>query len=195
MSSANEPTAVGEAGAGLRTLKGNWGVFVALGLLLVVLALLAMGSVVITTLATAVVIGVLLVISGFGETIGALFAQAWGGFFTGLLSGVLSIVVGLLFLRAPAEAVLTLTLLVACLLLVGGFIKIGVMLRERIETGRWVLTGGAIDVVLGLLIWRQWPASALWVIGLYVGINLLLRGLNWIMLGMLVRELGKPKGA
>jgi len=189
MSTASDTPVLDALRRGVQTLTANWAWFVAVGVVLVVLGLIALGAVVTTTLATAVAIGVVLLISGFGETIAALFAQAWGGFFAGLLSGVLSIVVGVFFLRAPVDALLALTLLVACLLLVGGLFKIATMLRERFATGQWVLMGGVIDVVLGVLIWRQWPASALWVLGMFLGISLILRGLNWIMLGLLARNL------
>ncbi len=45
------------------------------------------------------------------------------------------------------------------------------------------------------MIWQEWPASALWVIGLFVGINLLFRGFNWIALGLALRSLPRPQTA
>jgi len=111
-----------------------------------------------------------------------------------LLSGVLSIVVGLLFLRAPADAVLALTLLLACLLMVGGIFKIVAALTYRFAAWGWPLVSGVLDLILGVLIWLEWPASGLWVIGLFLGISLLFRGVNWIGLGMALRAL-PPSGA
>ena len=83
----------------LEALRGNWFWFVILGISLVILGTVALGSVVIASLAAATAIGVLLLLGGAAEAVGAFWCRGWSGFFLELLSGVLSIVVGLLFLR------------------------------------------------------------------------------------------------
>jgi uncharacterized membrane protein HdeD (DUF308 family) len=179
--------------AGLRhelgALRGNWYWFVILGIALIVFGTIALGSVVAASLATAVAIGVLLLLGGLAETIGAFWGRGWSGFFFHLLSGVLSIVVGVLFLRSPVGAVLALTLLVATLLMVGGIFKIVAAGSYKFAAWGWTLASGIIDLFLGLLIWQEWPASALWVIGLFVGINMIFRGFNWIGLGLALRAM------
>ena len=177
----------------LDALRGNWFWFVILGVSLVVLGTVALGSVVIASLAAATAIGVLLLLGGVAEAVGAFWCRGWSGFFLELLSGVLSIVVGLLFLRAPADALAALTLLLACFLMVGGFFKIVTALVYRFAAWGWSLAGGIIDVILGQMIWQQWPASGLWVIGLFVGINLLFRGFNWIALGLALHSRPRPE--
>lgn len=184
MTIASQPSPLSELRHELTALRVNWGWFVALGIVLIVLGIIALGSVVIASLAAAVAIGVLMLIGGLAETIGSFFARAWSGFFFHLLSGVLSVVVGVLFLRAPIGAMLALTLLLACLLLVGGIFKIIAVLSCRFSAWGWPLAGGIVDVILGLMIWREWPVSALWVIGMFLGINLIFRGFNWIGLGL-----------
>jgi uncharacterized membrane protein HdeD (DUF308 family) len=179
----------------LDALRGNWFWFVILGVALVVLGLVALSSVVIASLAAAVAIGMLLLLGGAAESVGAFWCRAWSGFFLHMLSGVLSIVVGLLFLRAPADALAALTLLVACFLMVGGIFKIIAALVYRFAAWGWSLASGIIDVILGVLIWQEWPASALWVIGLFVGINLVFRGINWIVLGLALRSPPRPAAA
>jgi uncharacterized membrane protein HdeD (DUF308 family) len=136
--------------------------------------------------------GVLLLLGGVAEAVGAFWSRGWSGFFLHLLSGVLSIVVGVLFLRAPLDALLALTLLLACFLMVGGIFKIVAALTYRFAAWGWSLAGGIIDVILGVLIWLEWPASGLWVIGLFLGINLIFRGFNWIALGLALRSLPRP---
>jgi uncharacterized membrane protein HdeD (DUF308 family) len=172
----------------LGALRGNWLWFVILGIALVVLGVVALGSVVITSLATAVVIGMLILLGGLGETVGAFWCRAWSGFFFHLLSGILSIVIGLLFIRAPLNALLALTLLVAFFLMVEGIFKIVAAVSYRFAAWGWPLVSGIIDVILGVMIWQEWPASALWVIGLFMGINLIFRGIDWIALGMALRR-------
>jgi uncharacterized membrane protein HdeD (DUF308 family) len=179
----------------LNALLGNWFWFVLLGVALVVLGTIALGSVVVASLAAAVAIGVLLLLGGVAEVVGAFWCRCWSGFFLELLSGVLSIVVGLLFLRAPVGALAALTLLIACFLMVGGIFKVVSAVAYRFAAWGWSLAGGIIDVILGVLIWQGWPASSLWVIGLFVGINLIFRGFNWIALGLALRSLPRPEAA
>ena len=81
----------------LNALRGNWIWFVLLGVALLVLGIVALGSVVIASLAATAAIGVLLLLGGAAEAMGAFWCRGWSGFFLELLSGVLSIVVGLLF--------------------------------------------------------------------------------------------------
>ena len=107
----------------LDALRGNWLWFVILGIALVVLGVVALGSTVIASLAVEVTFGVLLLIAGVGETVGSFWARRWSGVFLHLLSGILSIVVGVLFLRNPIGGLAALTLLVACLFLVSGVVQ------------------------------------------------------------------------
>jgi uncharacterized membrane protein HdeD (DUF308 family) len=173
----------------LNALRGNWYWFVILGIVLIVFGTIALGSVVLASLATAVVIGVLLLMGGVAETIGSFWSRGWSGFFFHLLSGVLAIVVGVLFLRSPIGELLALTLLLATLLMVGGIFKIVAALSYKFAAWGWTLMSGIIDLILGVLIWQEWPASALWVIGLFVGINMIFRGVNWIGLGLALRSM------
>src|SRR5689334_1864159 len=88
----------------LSALRANWGWLVALGIVLLFLGLVALGSVVIASLATAFLVGLLLLMGGISETFGAFWSRGWSGFFLHFLSGVLSMVVGVLFIRAPVGA-------------------------------------------------------------------------------------------
>jgi uncharacterized membrane protein HdeD (DUF308 family) len=194
MSTTYDRPPVAELRHELTALRGNWVWFVLLGVALIVLGFVALGSLWIATLATTVAIGVLLIVSGVAETIGACWSWRWSGFFLHLLSGVLAVVVGALFLRAPVDAVLALTLLLACLLMVGGIVKIVVALSYRFGAWGWPLVSGVIDLILGVLIGLEWPTSAFWVIGLFFGISVIFRGCNWIGLGLALRAL-PPAGA
>jgi uncharacterized membrane protein HdeD (DUF308 family) len=185
--------ATGDLSHGLSALRGNWLWFVLLGVTLVVIGFVALGSVVITSLAVAVAIGVLLMIGGVAEALGSVWCRGWSGFFLHLLSGILSFVVGVLFVRAPVGALAVFTLLLACFLMAGGIFKIVIVLSYRFAAWGWALASGLIDLLLGVMIWHDWPQSELWVVGMFVGINLLFRGMNWIALGLALRTL--PRGA
>lgn len=189
MSMIQEPAAIADLRHGLSALRGSWWWFVALGVLLVLFGFVALGSVVAASLATAVTIGMLMLLGGGAESIGAFWCRGWSGFFFHLLSGLLSIVVGLIFIRAPAQALFALTLLLACFLMVSGAFTIIAAISYRFATWIWPLLGGVVDFILGVMIWNDLPASALWVIGMFLGINLIFRGVNWIALGLALKRL------
>jgi uncharacterized membrane protein HdeD (DUF308 family) len=179
----------------LTALRGHWLWSVLLGVALMLLGLVALGSPWIATLTAAVVIGALLLVSGAVETVGAFWSRGWSGYFVPLFSGVLSILIGLLFLWEPVDAVLALTLLLACFLTLFGIFKIAAALNYRFAAWGWPLASGVIDLILGVLIVLEWPASGLWVIGLFVGLSLLFRGLNRIGLGLALRTLPPSEAA
>jgi uncharacterized membrane protein HdeD (DUF308 family) len=189
MSIESQPFLIGEVRHGLGALRGNWLWFVILGVALIVLGMAAISSAVIASLAVAVFIGVLMLMSGAAEILGAFWTRGWTGFFLHLLTGLLAIVIGLFFLRAPLNALLALTLLVAAFLMVGGIFKIIAALSFRFAAWGWPLLSGVIDLLLGIMIWMEWPGSGLWVIGLFLGINMLFRGVHWIALGLALRAM------
>ncbi|MBN9120284.1 MAG: HdeD family acid-resistance protein [Planctomycetes bacterium] len=193
MSTTLDRTPAAELRHDLMALQGNWLWFALLGAGMIVLGFVALGALVTASLATAVAIGILLLVGGAVETVGAIGSRGWSGFFGHLLSGVLSLVVGVLFLRAPIGALLVLTLLLACLLLVGGLFRIIAALNYRFAGWGWTLAVGLIDVALGVMIGMDWPAAALWVIGLFVGISFVFRGVNWISLGVALRTLPRTR--
>ena len=94
----------------------------------------------------------------------------------GSSAGVLSLVIGVLFLTWPTLAELGLTLFIAVLFIVGGLIRLGVAWLGRFPAWGWVVYDGVLSVGLGVVIWVAWPESAMWVLGLLVGIDLLFKG-------------------
>ena len=164
-----------------------WPWFLALGILLMAVGAAAIGAAAFATGLTILVCGILLVAGGAIQIVNAFLARSWRGFFVHLLTGILHLVVGELMIEHPERAALVLTLMLAVAFLVGGALRISYALIERFAGWHWVLLNGAIALLLGVSIWRQWPASSDWVIGLFVGIDLLFAGWSWVMLGLLVK--------
>jgi uncharacterized membrane protein HdeD (DUF308 family) len=97
-----------------------------------------------------------------------------------------------MLLGTPIQGGMTLTILLASFLFVGGFFRSVAALAHRFEGRGWQLLSGVIDVVLGVMIGRELPMSGLTVIGLLVGISTLFRGVSWLMLGFALRRIFKP---
>jgi uncharacterized membrane protein HdeD (DUF308 family) len=175
---------------GLEEVKRNWGSFMTLGVVLMVLGVVAICFSVIATLASVVAFGWLLVISGVAQAIHALWRERkWSGFFLDLFVGVLSFVVGFMLVANPLAGAKTLTLLIAMFLFIGGVERIIVALRSHFHHRGWLFLNGVIDIVLGIMIWREWPYSGLWAIGLFVGIDMLFNGWSLLMGGIAARAL------
>ncbi len=172
----------------LEEFRRNATWFLVLGVILVILGFIAVGRSVSVTLASMYFFGWLLVIGGVVEAVQAFWQRQWGGLFFNLLSGVLYVVVGFMVLGNPGAGAVALTLLIALFFLIAGAFRIIVALTMRFPEWHWLLLNGAITLLLGLLIWKQWPSSALWVIGLFIGIDLIFTGTAWVMLSLAARR-------
>lgn len=172
-------------------LRSHAGVFLGLGLALVALGSLAIYSVVYATFASVIFFGWLLVFSGFIQFGHALYARQWSGFLLQLLLGIFALVAGALILYRPTAGALSLTLLLSFLFITQGVIRIVLALTRRFEHWQWVLVSGVLTLILGILILKQWPYSGLYVIGLFVGIDLIFNGWALIMLSFNAKKLTK----
>jgi uncharacterized membrane protein HdeD (DUF308 family) len=172
----------------VKEVRHIWGWFLALGIIQIVVGALAVSFAFSATLASVVTLGILLLIAAGAQIAAAIWTRDWGGFFLYVLVGLLYAVVGFLTIQHPVLAAETLTLMLAAALLVGGMFRIVVAAVERFPAWGWVLGNGVVTLVLGLLIWRQWPASGLWVLGLFVGIDLIVNGVNWSVLALGIRK-------
>jgi uncharacterized membrane protein HdeD (DUF308 family) len=77
--------------------------------------------------------------------------------------------------------------MLAAAFLLGGAMRVIYALIQSFAGRGWVLINGFISVLLGIAIWRGWPESSLWVIGLFIGIDLVFNGWLWVMLGLMVK--------
>ena len=176
----------------LQAIRGKWIWLVVLGVSLIVLGTILLGSPVSATLATVTTLGVLILLGGGAEIVGAFWCREWSGFFLALLSGILGVVLGLMLLGNPIQGGITLTILLASFLFVGGIFKVAAAIAHRFDGWGWLLLSGAIDLVLGVLIWRELPMSGLTIIGVLVGISLIFRGISWLMVGFALKRLPSP---
>jgi uncharacterized membrane protein HdeD (DUF308 family) len=173
----------------LGDLIRNWWLFLLLGIGLIALGLFAIVWAWPATLAVAWVFGVLLMAGGLLEIVNAFGARRWGGFFLHLLLGILYLVVGENMVESPIDTAAFLTLLLAVLLLVGGIARVVVALTHRFYHWGWMLLSGVVSLLLGVLIWRHWPEATPWLIGTFVGIELLFTGWSWVVLALTARSM------
>src|SRR5580693_354768 len=173
----------------LEPLRAKSGWIITLGAVFVIAGIIALGSVVMATAATVFVVGIMMVIAGVAEVINAFQIKTWGKFLLWLLLGALYIVAGFFAFENPLLAAAVLTLLLGFSLLVSGVMRI-VLAFSLQETMPWIWVAfsGVITFLLGLLIVSKWPVSSLYVLGIFLGVDLVIAGAGWIGVGLGLRR-------
>lgn len=177
----------------LQKISKNWMPFLFLGLTLVILGFLAIGSSFFVTMLTVALIGVFLMVGGILQLINAFYTGRWSGFLLNVVLGILYMVVGFMLLDAPMLNAITLTFLLASFFIVIGLFRIIGALTTRFPGWGWSLLNGMVTFLLGVLIYKHWPSSGLWVIGLFVGIEMVFAGWYWIMFASGLRAYNRAK--
>lgn len=178
----------------LQALHQQWWCFLLLGISLIIIGTLCIASPLALTVATAttvLIIGFLLLAGGILQIVSAFWAGHWSGMLLHILIGILYCVVGYMIIDKPDLGMLVLTKFIAIFLIVSGAFRIVAALASRFHDWGWVLLNGAITLIMGLIINRQLPEAALWVIGLFVGIEMIFNGWGWVMLALGLRQVGK----
>ena len=171
------------------TLREKWGWMVAFGALLALAGFVALGSVALSTLATVVVVGVSMIASGVVETIYAFAMRSWKKFFLWLLIGLLYIVGGVSVVQNPLLAAGFLTLLLGAGLTASGLLRMFLAFQLP-KQAPWVFVAlsGLLTLLLGGMILAQWPASSLWVLGTFLGVDLVFAGASWMGYGLSLKR-------
>jgi uncharacterized membrane protein HdeD (DUF308 family) len=172
-----------------QTNAATGGHFTWVGIALIVLGIAAILTPAAAGGAVVVVIGIILLAAGIAAAIRGL--QAKGGMekVLGLVVGVVTALAGVAVLARPLFGLSLLTLLLAGYFMVDGVCKIVVSLRFRAVSGwTWLLVSGGLSLLLGVLIWSQWPMSGLWAVGVLVGLNLMSTGFVLLRSVSMLRE-------
>lgn len=175
--------------AQLNALHKEWGWLLAMGIIEIIVGIYCLTSQITATLASVVALGVVFLIAGIAETIGAFRAHGAGHVILLLLGGLLSIVVWLALMTHPGVGALAITLLLAAMLVVGGIFRFVAALTLQFPHYGWAAASGALSLVLGVLLWAEWPVSASWFIGFVVGLNFIVTGAWMAAVGLQVKNL------
>ena len=169
-------------------IKKNSGTTITMGIILLIMGVLAMGSPVVAGASIVLMVGILLVIGGIGQLIFAF--KAGMGLFA-IILGVLTVIMGGYMIANPATALASLTIILAAYLIVSGVSEAMASFKARPANGWvWALFSGILSVLLGVMIWGQYPLSGAWAIGILVGVRLLFSGMSLLTLGMAARSAG-----
>ena len=172
-----------------RYLAEHAGWFLALGIVLLLAGVAAIVFPWVFTVAAKIMLGWIFLIGGVVLVLHAVSTRQWSGFFWSLLIGLLYIVAGGWLAFFPFTGIVTLTLLLAALFLAEGVLEVILALRVRPHEGwGWLLLSGLVAIAVGVLIAYELPGSAVWAIGLLVGVNLISTGASFIVLALAGRR-------
>jgi uncharacterized membrane protein HdeD (DUF308 family) len=160
-------------------IREHWGLFLAEGIILVILGLIAIAVPPIATLAFTIIIGWIFLASGIVGLITTFWARQAPGFWWSLVSAVIAIAAGLALLLWPTSGTVSLTLLLIAFFVVEGIASIMYAIEHGNQlTGRWVwmFVSGIVDLILAGIIFAGLPGTAAWALGLLVGIDMVFGG-------------------
>jgi uncharacterized membrane protein HdeD (DUF308 family) len=171
----------------LQSAHEHWGLLTAVGIMLIILGMVAIFTPVIASGAAILLFGLVLLVGGAAAIIGGFHNRKSGGLAMYLLTGFLSMIAGWIILHNPAVSLATVTILIAVWLFISGIFRVVMAFTQ--PTGRgWAIFGGAVAAILGVMIFNNFPSSALWFVGLAVGIEMIFQGWAWLAIGMAAKS-------
>jgi uncharacterized membrane protein HdeD (DUF308 family) len=175
---------------GISAYSKHWGWFMIWGLVMAALGVFAISATVLTTLITVIMLGILLLVGGAVVIIDAF--TFWRGknkgFFLHVLMGIVYLLAGAILIKNPIEGSISITLFLGIFYIILGVSRIAYSLSMRMLSWGWSLFNGIITLLLGILIIANWPASSLFIIGLFVGIDLIFCGWAYFMVALAARN-------
>jgi uncharacterized membrane protein HdeD (DUF308 family) len=152
-------------------------------ILMIVLGIAAIALPWAASVAAALFVAWILILSGFVHIAVAFSNRAFASFAWKMIVGFVYLIAGVFMLLRPIEGAVTLTLFLAILFFMEGIFEIGAYFALRkMAKSSWLVVDGIISIILGVMIYAQWPASSVWAIGLLLGINLLMSGFSRLSL-------------
>jgi len=176
-------------------LRGNWGWLLALGILFVILGTIGLGMSFALTMASMLFFGVLMLIGGGFQLGHAFKCKGWKCILWHIVTAVLYVIAGLMFINDPALASTIITLLIAGIIIGIGLFRVFIAFQMKGASGWWwLLLGGIVSIILGVLILAELPSSGMWVIGLFIAVDLIMHGWSYIFVALAARTAGKSTG-
>lgn len=172
----------------IEAVRSKWGWFVAAGVALAVLGIVALGNVLAAAYAVVTVTGAMMIVAGAVQFAHAFGAKTWGHVVYWAASGVLYVLAGGLTFANPSLAAAVFTLLLAAAVFAVGVMRVITGFDARPAPGwGWMVIGGVLTIVLAVLIWAGWPGNSIDIIGILLGIDLIFQGVAWVGFGLGIR--------
>jgi uncharacterized membrane protein HdeD (DUF308 family) len=176
---------------GLAEIDRKWGWYLALGVLLVVLGFIALGSAFATTMVSVMMLGGLLLVGGVAMVVLSFVTGSWSGFFVTLAAGALSTIAGIAMLSSPPAAAAAITLMLGAILVAEGIFRAVASVFTRFPSWGWALVSGVVSILIGGYLLANWQVLSLVFLGLIIGIDLIIHGVSWIAFSLTLHSLAR----
>lgn len=171
------------------SIHAKWGWFVALGAALLFFGILAFGNLMVATAASVFYVGLLMLMGGVIHLVHAFQVKGWENILFWTLSGVLYLLAGIIAFQNPNLTAAVLTLLMAMALVIAGIARLWLALKLRpLKNWGWVAAAGVITALVGFVIALGWPVNSIWVLGLFLSIDLMMQGWALIAFGLALKS-------
>ncbi|MFI0434652.1 MAG: HdeD family acid-resistance protein [Parachlamydiaceae bacterium] len=170
------------------SFRERWKSFLILGILLMMLGGGIIASSYNTSIFSIIILGLFLIGGGMIQIMQSILARKWNGLFLSLFLGLFYIITGFMCITKPATAAITITFWISAFFFMVGLFKVLAALILRFDRWKWVFFNGAITFLLGMMIYADWPLSGLWVMALFIGVDLILAGWTWVLLALSARK-------
>jgi len=159
--------------------------FIVLGVILLAAGVFATANLFMATFVSVLLVGAMMIVGGIVEIIHAFGVRTWGGFALWLLTGILYTLAGVLTFYNPLLATAVITLMIAASLVAAGVVRIWAGFTQRGSSGwGWIVAGGIVTLLVGLIIMMRWPVNSLWVLGIFLAVDLMVQGLSYVTYGL-----------
>ncbi|HZZ72268.1 MAG TPA: DUF308 domain-containing protein [Pirellulales bacterium] len=178
--------------AELKHLRSGWCWLLCFGILLIVcgtVAVVVPAATLRASILVMIVLGTVLMISGLATIVTGIWAGRWSGLLPQLLCGILYLVAGYMISDAPLRSAAMAAAFFAALFVLLGAFRILTSLLIRYPFWGWSLLNGIITLLCGIIIYRHFARSAIWVVGLLVGLEMIFHGWNWVMIALAIRNM------
>lgn len=176
----------------IASIQRHWGWLFTLGIILLILGTIGLGMEITLTIVSMYFFAALLLVSGVSHCVDAFKYRQWEGALWQMVIAFLYLIAGIVVAYDPLLASVVITVLLAWLLIIIGVVRVlmAFALRGSIGWG-WILFAGIISFILGVMILMQWPISGLWVIGMFIAIDLIVSGWTYIITALSLRAMNK----
>lgn len=170
-------------------LRSKWGWFLAFGIVMLIVGVIALGNLLAATVASVYLVGIMMLFAGGFEIAHAFGVKTWGGFFWWLLGGLLYAIGGIIAFNNPMLASAVLTLLLAASLVAAGLARGWIGYKHWSNKGSgWIIAAAVITALCGIVIAIGWPTNSLWVLGMFLAIDMIFQGWAAIALGLSLKS-------
>jgi uncharacterized membrane protein HdeD (DUF308 family) len=173
----------------IENIREHWGWFLALGIIFIIGGVLAIFAPGLASLTVAVVVAIVFAWIGIMQIIQAFGTKSWSGFIWELIIGLVMLAGGIAIWVDPVFGAAWLTIIVAAVFIAKGVFQVIFSFRMRPHSGWvWMLVAGILAILVGVIIWIDWPVSTAWALGYLVGISLIFSGWSYVMLSLAAKR-------